>query len=85
MTLAETQNAPRPSTGQIAFVTKWVASIFQIMGYAATAFEMAPWNIYCFVIGLIGWFTVGLIWRDRAIVLIHIVALGAMVVGLMSS
>ncbi|HDZ72140.1 MAG TPA: ubiquinone biosynthesis methyltransferase UbiE [Aurantimonas coralicida] len=64
---------------------KWVASIIQIMGYTATAFGWTPWNIYLFVAGLIGWFAVGIMWNDRALILIHLVALGAMLVGLASS
>ncbi|UWR13113.1 ubiquinone biosynthesis methyltransferase UbiE [Sulfitobacter mediterraneus] len=65
-------------------ILKWAASIVQIMGYSATAFGLTPLNIYLFLIGLIGWFTVGILWRDKAIMLIHVVALGAMVVGLIS-
>ncbi|MEM7291309.1 MAG: DUF6552 family protein [Pseudomonadota bacterium] len=65
-----------------AFAIKWVASIIQIFGYAATAFGMTPLNIYLFLAGLIGWFIVGVMWNDRAIMLIHIIALGAMFVGL---
>jgi hypothetical protein len=71
-------------TGRIAFAIKWAASIVQILGYSATAFGLAPWNIYLFLVGLVGWFDIGVLWRDRAIMLIHLVALGAMVVGLMS-
>ena len=73
----------RRETG--VFILKWVASIIQIMGYTATAFGMTPLNIYLFLAGLVGWFLVGVFWRDRAIMLIHIVALGAMSVGLSSS
>lgn len=68
----------------MAFAIKWIASIIQILGYSATAFGMTPLNIYLFLAGLIGWFVVGAIWNDRAIMLIHIVALGAMFVGLAS-
>ena len=68
----------------LAFYIKWVASIIQIAGYATTAFGMTPLNIYLFLVGLIGWFMVGVIWNDRAIMLIHIVALGAMLIGLAS-
>ncbi len=68
-----------------AFVIKWTASILQIMGYAATGFGLTPWNIYFFVFGLIGWFVVGVLWNDRAIMLIHFVAFGSMVAGLLSS
>ena len=68
----------------IAFAIKWVASIIQILGYTATAFGYTPLNIYLFLVGLIGWFAVGVMWNDRAIMLIHIIALGAMFVGLAS-
>ena len=61
---------------------KWGASLAQIMGYAATAAGAEPWNIYCFLVGIIGWFVVGVQWNDRAIMLIHVVALAAMVGGL---
>ncbi len=72
------------SSEKLAFSIKWVASIIQIFGYAATAFGMTPLNIYLFLAGLLGWFAVGVMWNDRAIMLIHLVALGAMVVGLAS-
>lgn len=68
----------------LAFAIKWVASIIQILGYATTAFGMTPINIYLFLAGLIGWFIVGVMWNDRAIMLIHLVALGAMLIGLAS-
>ena len=70
---------------RIAFIVKWVASIIQIMGYTATGFGWTPWNLYLFIVGVLGWFAVGIIWNDRAIMLIHIVALGAMIAGMSSA
>jgi len=67
---------------QTAFVIKWVASIIQILGYAATGFGWTPWNLYLFLFGVLGWFAVGLIWNDRAIMLIHIVAFAVMFIGM---
>jgi hypothetical protein len=69
---------------KIAFVIKWLASVIQILGYSATAFGLTPWNIYLFLVGLAGWLIVGFLWSDRAIILIHLVALCAMFVGLAS-
>lgn len=69
---------------RLAFAIKWAASIVQILGYTATAFGWTPWNIYLFLVGLVGWFVVGVLWNDRAIMLIHLVALGAMFAGLAS-
>ncbi len=82
--IADITIAPNRTT-RLAFWIKWIASIFQIIGYGATAFGWTPWNIYMFLIGLVGWLTVGILWRDRAIILIHLVALGAMIAGLVSS
>jgi len=66
-------------------IVKWIASIVQIMGYSATAFGFTPLNIYLFLIGLVGWFSVGLLWRDKAIMLIHVVALATMIAGLITA
>ncbi|PWR01810.1 ubiquinone biosynthesis methyltransferase UbiE [Meridianimarinicoccus roseus] len=76
----QTRSSDRP-----VFFVKWAASIVQILGYATTAFGLAPWNIYLFLVGLVGWLAVGVLWNDRAIMLIHVVALGAMIVGLLST
>ena len=82
--MADAGFAPRSDRARLTFVVKWAASIVQILGYTATGFGLAPWNIYLFLVGLLGWLAVGVLWRDRAIILIHLVALGAMVAGLMS-
>lgn len=63
---------------------KWAASIAQILGYGATAMGASPLNLYFFTVGIVGWFIVGLRWNDRAIMLIHVVAAAAMMVGLLA-
>lgn len=69
---------------QEAFIVKWVASIIQILGYAGTGFGWTPWNLYLFLVGVLGWLIVGVLWKDKAIILIHLVALGSMLVGMAS-
>ena len=54
------------------------------MGYTATGFGWIPWNLYMFLVGVVGWFAVGALWNDKALILVHIVALAAMVVGMAS-
>ncbi|MCB1406309.1 MAG: ubiquinone biosynthesis methyltransferase UbiE [Rhodobacteraceae bacterium] len=70
---------------RLAFALKWIASVIQIAGYSATAFGWTPMNLYLFLAGLTGWLAVGVLWNDRAIMLIHLVALGAMVAGMLGS
>lgn len=71
-----------PSREQTVFALKWTASVIQILGYTATAFDWPPWNLYFFLAGVLGWFAVGVLWNDRAIMLIHVVALGALLAGM---
>lgn len=70
---------------QVTFVMKWLSSIIQIFGYLATALQLTPLNMYLFSVGIIGWFIVGLLWNDKAIIVIHIVAFGAMIIGLLNA
>lgn len=74
----------RPQFDRIVFAVKWGASLIQIMGYTATGFGWAPWNLYLFLIGVLGWFAVGAMWNDKALMLVHLVALGAMIAGMAS-
>ena len=72
------------SHSQTAFVVKWAASVIQMLGYAGTGFGWTPWNLYLFLAGVLGWLIVGVLWNDKAIMLIHFVALGAMLLGMAS-
>jgi len=69
---------------RLVFTVKWAASAIQIMGYTATGFGWTPWNLYLFLIRVLGWFAVGALWNDRALMLVHLVALGAMIAGMTS-
>jgi len=75
----------RPRLDRLVFGVKWGASIIQIMGYTATGFGWTPWNLYLFLIGVLGWFAVGAFWNDKALMLVHLVALGAMIAGMTSA
>ncbi|WP_170774043.1 DUF6552 family protein [Ruegeria lacuscaerulensis] len=70
---------------RLVFTVKWGASAVQIMGYTATGFGWTPWNLYMFLIGVVGWFAVGALWNEKALMLVHLVALGAMIAGMASS
>ena len=40
-------------------LVKWIATIFQLIGYGLTGMNIVPWNIYLFFIGIFLWFMVG--------------------------
>lgn len=78
---AATFGSPRE---RLVFAVKWGASAVQIMGYTATGFGWTPWNLYLFLVGVVGWFAVGALWNDKALMLVHLVALGAMIAGMVA-
>ncbi|NRG19143.1 ubiquinone biosynthesis methyltransferase UbiE [Rhizobiales bacterium] len=82
---SDAQAAEPGGTERLTFFLKWASSILQIFAYGATSFGFTPINVYLFVIGVVGWFAVGVLWKDRAIMLIHLVAFIALVAGISAS
>lgn len=67
------------------FVTKWIATIIQLIGYGLTGMNYTPWNIYAFIVGIVLWFIVGVMWKDKAIMVVHLGAFISIVGGYLSS
>jgi len=66
-------------------IVKWVATAVQLVGYALTGLNIVAWNVFAFIIGIILWFLVGVMWKDRAIMVVHIGAFIAIVAGYINS
>ncbi|MEP0521808.1 MAG: DUF6552 family protein [Hyphomicrobiales bacterium] len=66
-------------------VVKWIATAIQLIGYGLTGLNIVPWNILAFVIGIFLWFIVGVMWKDRAIMVVHVGAFIAIVAGYLNS
>lgn len=66
-------------------VVKWIATVIQLIGYGLTGLNIVPWNVFAFIVGIILWFLVGVMWKDRAIMVVHVGALIAIVGGYVNS
>lgn len=66
-------------------VVKWVATAVQLVGYGLTGLNIAPWNVFAFFIGIFLWFAVGVMWKDRAIMGVHVGAFVSLFAGYLSS
>lgn len=66
-------------------VVKWMATVIQMLGYALTGLNIVPWNVFAFIIGIALWFIVGVMWKDKAIMVVHIGAFVAIVGGYLGS
>ena len=63
---------------------KWAASIVLIVGIILTSNNIYPLNLYFDIVGLTGWFIVGMIWNDRALIVINVVSLAILINGLVT-
>ncbi len=66
-------------------IVKWIATAIQLVGYGLTGLNIVPWNVFAFIIGIFLWFVVGVMWKDRAIMVVHIGAFIAIVAGYLNS
>ena len=61
----------------LTWYIKWLASILLLISMVMTAnFDMHPWNIMLAGLGTTGWFIVGMMWHDRALIVINAIATG---------
>ena len=66
-------------------VVKWVATAIQLVGYGLTGMNIVPWNVFAFFIGIFLWFAVGVMWKDRAIMVVHVGAFVSLMAGYLNS
>jgi len=67
------------------YIIKWIATIIQLIGYGLTGMGVTPLNIYFFIIGIFLWFVTGYLWKDKAIMVVHVGALISILSGLFFS
>ena len=65
-------NKVTPAHG-LSWYLKWLASI--VLAMAFTALDMYPYNMYLQFVGVLGWFFVGMLWHDRALIVLNAIGL----------
>jgi len=76
---------PKDSSTKRVDIVKWTATVVQLVGYGLTGLNIVPWNVLAFVVGIALWFLVGVMWKDRAIMVVHIGAFVAILGGYLNS
>ena len=63
---------------------KWTSSIILIIGMILTAYNIYPYNLFYHVVGLAGWLSVSILWKDRSLIMLNTVALVIYANGIIS-
>ena len=66
-------------------IVKWIATVIQLIGYGLTGLNYTPWNVYLFFLGIFLWFAVGMMWKDKAIIVVHVGAFISLLLGYLNS
>jgi len=75
-----------PPTGlKTVDIVKWIATAIQLVGYGLTGMNIVPWNVFAFFAGIVLWFAVGVMWKDKAIMVVHLGAFISLFVGYLNS
>ena len=66
-------------------IVKWTATVIQLIGYGMTGLNYTPLNVYMFFIGIFLWFAVGVMWKDKAIMVVHVGAFISLLIGYLNA
>jgi len=80
-----TDNSNLKAGLQTVDVVKWIATVIQLIGYGLTGMNVVPWNVFAFFIGIFLWLAVGVMWKDRAIMVVHVGAFISLLAGYLNS
>lgn len=69
--------------GDLSWYIKWVASIFLIIGMILASVNLFPYNIMVASIGVLGWLIVGILWHDRALIVLNAISLAIYIMGVL--
>ena len=67
--------------GDLSWYIKWIASIFLIIGMILASVNLFPYNIMVASIGVLGWLIVGILWHDRALIVLNAISLAIYLLG----
>ena len=60
--------------GGLTWYIKWGSSFILLIGMVLTSLNINPYNLFFHAIGVFGWFIVGMMWNDRAMIFINAIA-----------
>ena len=71
--------------GDLSWYIKWTGSMFLIVAMMMTSVNIFPLNLYVALVGMIAWLIVGILWHDRALIVLNAVSVAIYGLGIMNS
>jgi len=71
--------------GDLSWYIKWTGSVFLIVAMMMTSVNIFPLNLYVALFGMTAWLVVGILWHDRALIVLNAVSVAIYGLGIMNS
>jgi hypothetical protein len=71
--------------GDLSWYIKWASSVLLIIAMILTSANVHPYNLYPAVLGMSGWLIVGLLWHDRALIVLNAISVAIYLLGIINS
>ena len=69
----------------LSWYIKWTGSIFLIVAMMMTSANIFPMNLYVALVGMIAWLVVGILWHDRALIVLNAISVAIYLTGIVNS
>ena len=70
--------------GDLSWYIKWASSFVIIIAMLFTSANMFPINLWIANVGFIGWTIVGMLWHDRALIVLNSISLAIYSMGILN-
>ncbi len=70
--------------GTLDWYIKWIASVIILIGMCLTSINFMPYNLFFHLVGVVGWLVVGVMWHDRALMVVNSVAAMIFFMGILN-
>ena len=70
--------------GDLSWYIKWASSFVIIIAMLFTSANMFPLNLWIANIGFIGWTIVGMLWHDRALIVLNAISFAIYSLGILN-
>jgi hypothetical protein len=71
--------------GDLSWYIKWASSVLLIIAMVMTSVNIFPYNLYPAILGMTGWLIVGLLWHDRALIVLNAISMAIYAMGIINS
>ena len=70
--------------GTLDWYINWTASVIILIGMGLTSINFMPYNLFFHFVGVMGWLVVGVMWHDRALMVVNSVAAMIFFMGILN-